>query len=134
MSWNSTVYYFNNRTQQPAGGFVTDGGARAVSTSTYNQNLYPIKLLQTVGAVTGYAQAVTADLIGNLRAKEIMGAAKRLYWSVENGILWGNATSTLGGAYPSSTVLTPFVQRTLVQRRTPSTLTVETSTLVLLTS
>ena len=99
-SWNSTVYYFNNRTQEPAGGFVTDGGARAVSTSTYNQNFYPIKLLQTVGAVTGYAQAVTADLIGNLRAKEIMGAAKRLYWSVENGILWGNATATLGGAYP----------------------------------
>lgn len=98
--WDSTVYYFNNRTQQPAGGFVTDGGARSVSTSTYNQNLYPIKLLQVVGAVTGYAQAVTADLIGNLRAKEIMGAAKRLYWSVENAICWGNATATAGGAYP----------------------------------
>jgi hypothetical protein len=98
--WNSTVYYFNNRTQQPSGGFVTDGGARAVTTSTYNQNLYPIKLLQVVGAVTGYAQAVTADLIGNLRAKEIMGAAKRLYWSVENAICWGNATATAGGPYP----------------------------------
>ena len=100
VSWNSTVYYFNNRTQYPAGGFVTDGGHRPVSTSTYNQNLYPIKLLQTVGAVTGYAQQVTADLIGNLRAKEIMGAAKRLYWSVENAILWGNAASTLYGPYP----------------------------------
>ena len=72
VSWNSTVYYFNNRTQTPAGGFVTDGGYRKVSTSTYNQNLYPIKLLQTVGAVTGYAQQVTADLIGNLRAKGTM--------------------------------------------------------------
>ena len=100
VSWNSTAYYFNNRTQNPAGGFVTDGGYRPVSTSTYNQNLYPIKLLQTVGAVTGYAQQVTADLIGNLRAKEIMGAARRLYWSVENAILWGNAASTLYGPYP----------------------------------
>lgn len=100
VSWNSTVYYFNNRTQEPAGGFVTDGGARNVSTSTYNQNLYPIKQLQVVGAVTGYAQAVTADLVGNLRAKEIMGAAKRLYWSVENGVCWGNAASTLNGPYP----------------------------------
>lgn len=98
--WNSTVYYFNNRTQEPAGGFVTDGGARNVSTSTYNQNLYPIKQLQVVGAVTGYAQAVTADLIGNLRAKEIMGAARRLYWSVENAIDWGNATATVNGPYP----------------------------------
>ena len=33
VSWNSTVYYFNNRTQYPAGGFVTDGGHRPVSTS-----------------------------------------------------------------------------------------------------
>ena len=98
--WNSTVYYFNNRTSQPAGGFVTDGGARPVSTSVYNQNQYPIKLLQSVGAVTGYAQAVTADLIGNLRAREIEGAARGLYWDVENGITWGNAASTLGGPYP----------------------------------
>lgn len=100
VAWNSNVYYFNNRTQEPAGGFVTDGGARNVSTSTYNQNLYPIKQLQVVGAVTGYAQAVTADLIGNLRAKEIMGAARRLYWSVENGVCWGNAAATFNGPYP----------------------------------
>jgi hypothetical protein len=100
VSWNSTNYYFNQRTQNPVGGFVTDGGAIPVSTSVYVQNLYPIKLLQTVGAVTGYAQQVTADLIGNLRAKEIMGAAKRLYWSVENGITWGNAASTLYGPAP----------------------------------
>ena len=100
VDWNSTVYYFNTRTQQPVGGFVTDGGHVPVSTSVYNQNLYPIKNLQVVGAVTGYAQAVTADLIGNLRGKEIMGAAKRLYWSVENAICWGNAASTLFGPAP----------------------------------
>jgi len=100
VKWDSTVYYFNNSTTQPAGGFVTDGGARPVSSSTYNQNLYPIKLLQSVGAVTGYAQQVTADLIGNLRAREIMKAARGLYWDVETAVLWGNAASTLGGPYP----------------------------------
>lgn len=100
IDWDSNVYYFNNRTTQPVGGFVTDGGHLPVSTSTYNQNLYPIKNLQVVGAVTGYAQAVTSDLIGNLRGKEIMGAAKRLYWSVENAICWGNSASTLYGPSP----------------------------------
>lgn len=100
VKWDSTVYYFNNSTTQPAGGFVTDGGARPVSSSIYNQNLYPIKLLQSVGAVTGYAQQVTADLIGNLRAREIMKAAKGLYWDVETAVCWGNAAATQGGPYP----------------------------------
>lgn len=100
VKWGSNVYYFNNRSQLPVGGFVTDGGGLPVSTSVYNQNLYPIKNLQIVGAVTGYAQAVTADLIGNLRAREMEGAAKSLYWSIENAAMWGNADSTLNSPQP----------------------------------
>jgi hypothetical protein len=98
--WGSTVYNFNQRSQVAAGGFVTDGGARPISTSTYTQYPFTIKNLQAVGGVTGYAEAVTADLIGSLRAKEIEGAARGLEWDVETGLIWGNAASTLNGPYP----------------------------------
>ena len=98
--WGSTVYYFNKRTTLPQGGFVTDGGARPVSTSNYAQENFQIRLLQSVGAVTGYSQAVTADLIGDLRAREIEGAARGLYWDMETAILWGAEAPTTGGPYP----------------------------------
>jgi hypothetical protein len=98
--WGSTIYNFNQRSQVAAGGFVTDGGARPISTSTYTQYPFTIKNLQAVGGVTGYAEAVTADLIGSLRAKEIEGAARGLEWDVETGLDWGNAASTLNGPYP----------------------------------
>ena len=98
--WGSTVYYFNKRTTLPSGGFVTDGGARPVSTSNYAQENFQIRLLQSVGAVTGYSQAVTADLIGDLRAREIEGAARGLYWDIENALIWGAEAPTANGAYP----------------------------------
>jgi hypothetical protein len=98
--WDSTVYYFNQRTARASGGFVTDGGARPVSNSTYVQNQYTIRNMQSVGAVTGYSQAVTRQLIGDLRAQEIEGAIEGLYWDIETAILWGNSGSTSLGAYP----------------------------------
>lgn len=98
--WDSTVYYFNKRTVNPAGGFVTDGGARPVSTSTYVQENFQMKQLQSVGAVTGYAQAVTSKSIGDIRASEIEGAAKGLYWDIETALLWGAAAPTVNGAAP----------------------------------
>mgnify|MGYP003348694454 CR=1 FL=1 len=98
--WGSTVYYFNKRTTLPQGGFVTDGGARPVSTSNYAQENFQIRLLQSVGAVTGYSQAVTADLIGDLRAREIEGAARGLYWDIETALLWGAEAPTNTGPYP----------------------------------
>lgn len=98
--WGSTVYYFNKRTTLPSGGFVTDGGARPVSTSNYAQENFQIRLLQSVGAVTGYSQAVTADLIGDLRAREIEGAARGLYWDIENALVWGAEAPTVAGPYP----------------------------------
>jgi len=100
VKWGSTVYYFNKRTTLPQGGFVTDGGARPVSTSNYAQENFQIRLLQSVGAVTGYSQAVTADLIGDLRAREIEGAARGLYWDIENSLLWGAGAPTAAGPYP----------------------------------
>lgn len=98
--WDSTVYYFNQRTARGAGGFVTDGGARPVTSSTYVQNQFTIRNMQSVGAVTGYSQAVTKQLVGDLRQQEIEGNIQGLYWDIENAILWGNQGSTQLGAYP----------------------------------
>lgn len=98
--WDADQYYYNERTAVASGGFVTDGGARAVSNSTYAQASYQIKHLQIVGSVTGYAQQVTRQVIGDLRAREIQGSIRGLYWDVETAMLWGNAGSTLNGAFP----------------------------------
>lgn len=98
--WNSDTYYFNTRTQRAAGGFVIDGGARPVANSTYVQNSFQMRHLQAVGAVTGYAQAVTQQVIGDLRAREIAGTIQGLYWDIETALLWGNSGSTFYGPYP----------------------------------
>jgi hypothetical protein len=98
--WGSDIYYFNQRTAVAAGGFVPDGGARPVSNSTYLQLQYQMKHVESVGAVTGYAQEVTQQVIGDLRATEIRGSVQGYYWDVETGMLWGNAAATLNQAQP----------------------------------
>ena len=98
--WGSDSYYFNTRTQRAAGGFVVDGGARPVSNSTYVQNSFQMKHLQSVGAITGYAQIVTQQVIGDLRAREVEGTIQGLYWDIETALLWANASSTQYGPYP----------------------------------
>jgi hypothetical protein len=100
MKWGSDTYYFNQRTVNPNGGNVTDGGARVVSNSTYVQNSFQMKHFQTVGAITGYAQEVTRLVIGDLRAREIEGTIQGQYWDIEHQLLWGNAGSTQFGPYP----------------------------------
>jgi len=96
---NSTAYFFNTRTVVVSGGAVPDGGARPVSTSTYQQGSFNMTHIQAVGSVTGYAQAVTTDLV-DLRATEINGAIKGYYWDVETFCGWGNSASTATGAQP----------------------------------
>lgn len=98
--WDSTVYYFNQRSARAGGGFVTDGGARPVTNSTYQQNAFTIRNMQAVGAVTGYSQAVTRGLVQDLKQQEIEGSIQGLYWDIENAMLWGNSGSTQYGAYP----------------------------------
>lgn len=107
--WDSTVYYFNTRSARATGGFVTDGGARAQSQSTYAQNGFTIRNLQAVGSVTGYSQAVTRQLIGDLRAREVQGTIQGLYWDIETGMLWGNEAATQYGAYPQFSGLDTLV-------------------------
>ena len=96
---NSTTYFFNTRTVVVSGGAVPDGGARPVSTSTYTQGQFNMTHIQAVGSVTGYAQAVTQDLI-DLRATEVNGAIKGYYWDTECFMGWGNSASTANGAQP----------------------------------
>ncbi len=107
--WDSTVYYFNSRSARATGGFVTDGGARPVNNSTYQQNQYTIRNMQAVGAITGYAQAVTRQVIGDLRAREVMGTIQGLYWDIENAMIWGNEGATQFGAYPQFSGLDTLV-------------------------
>jgi hypothetical protein len=97
---SSTVYYFNRRTNRAPGGFVTDGGARPMGNSLYEQFNFTIKQLQAVGGVTGYAQEVTRDQIGDLRAQEIASTMQGLLWDIEMAMLWGNAAATAAGPWP----------------------------------
>lgn len=94
IKWDSDTYYFNQRTTVASGGFVQDGGARPVANSTYVQQSYKMAHLQTVGAITGYAQEVTRQVIGDLRAREIEGSIRGQYWDIETGMLWGNSAAT----------------------------------------
>lgn len=96
----SNIYNFNTRTTRVPGGFVTDGGARPVGTSTYVQTPFTVKLLQAVGAVTGFSQEVTRQVIGDLQRQEIESAVTGLTWDIENGIMWGNAAATANGLWP----------------------------------
>lgn len=96
--WTTDIYNFNQRTTVPAGGFVPDGGAKPIANSAYVQLSYQMKHVQTVGSVTGYAQAV-ANVV-DLRRTEILGANMGYFWDVECGCLWGNAASTANQAQP----------------------------------
>lgn len=98
--WNSTQYFFNRRTQRPDSGGVVDGGARPIGNSTYEQAVYNIRLFQAVGSVTGYAQTVTRDIVGDLRQLELDGTVTSMLWTLENSFIWGNDGATANGLYP----------------------------------
>lgn len=98
--WNSTQYFFNRRVSRPDSGGVVDGGARPIGNSTYEQAVFNIKLFQAVGAVTGFAQAVTRDVVGDLRQIELDGTVTSMMYTLENAFIWGHDGATAGGAYP----------------------------------
>lgn len=98
--WGSTQYFFNRRTVRPDAGGVIDGGARPIGNSIYEQAIYNIRLFQAVGSVTGFAQTVTRDLVGDLRQLEIDGTVTSMLWTVENSFLWGNDPATANGLFP----------------------------------
>ncbi|MEV5944442.1 hypothetical protein [Streptomyces sp. NPDC051994] len=98
--WNSTQYFFNRRVQRPDSGGVVDGGARPIGNSTYEQAVFNIRLFQAVGSVTGFAQTVTRDIVGDLRQLELDGTVSSMLWSLENAFIWGNDGATAAGLYP----------------------------------
>ncbi|MCD2193512.1 hypothetical protein LQ327_08965 [Actinomycetospora endophytica] len=99
-SWDSTVYNFNRRLQRPGGGFVTDGGAVPMSNSVWEQKAFTLRNMQAVGAVTGYAQAVTRSLVGDLEREEYEATAESLVWDIETALGWGCAGATQYGPAP----------------------------------
>lgn len=103
--WNSTQYFFNRRVTRPDSGGVTDGGARPIGNSTYEQAVFNIRLYQAVGSVTGFAQTVTRDLAGDLRQLELDGTVQSMLWTLENSFIWGSDPATASGQYPISSGL-----------------------------
>jgi hypothetical protein len=98
--WNSTQYFFNRRVSRPDSGGVVDGGARPIGNSTYEQANFNIRLFQAVGAVTGFAQAVTRDIVGDLRQIELDGTVTSMMYTLENTFIWGHDGATASGQYP----------------------------------
>jgi hypothetical protein len=99
-AWNSTQYFFNRRVSRPDSGGVVDGGARPIGNSTYEQAVFNIRLFQAVGAVTGFAQAVTRDVVGDLRQIELDGTVTSMMYTLENAFIWGNDGATAAGQFP----------------------------------
>jgi hypothetical protein len=98
--WHSTQYFFNRRVSRPDSGGVVDGGARPIGNSTYEQSVFNIRLYQAVGSVTGFAQTVTRDIVGDLRQLELDGTVTSMLWTLENSFIWGNDGATANGQYP----------------------------------
>jgi hypothetical protein len=103
--WNSTQYFFNRRVTRPDSGGVTDGGARPLGNSVYEQASFNIRLYQAVGSVTGFAQTVTRDIVGDLRQIELDGTVTSMLYTLENSFIWGNDGATAAGQYPISSGL-----------------------------
>ncbi|MEV8324514.1 hypothetical protein [Kitasatospora sp. NPDC056731] len=103
--WGSTQYFFNRRTNRPDSGGVVDGGARPIGNSTYEQAVFNVRLYQAVGSVTGYAQVVTRDIVGDLRQLELDGTMSSMLWTLENAFIWGSDPATAAGQYPISSGL-----------------------------
>lgn len=93
---DQAIYLFVQRTRRPAGGAVVDGGARANSNSTWNQLQFPIKNYQLLTGITGFAQEVTAGVVGDLARRELDGGMQSQLWALETSMLYGNAAATAG--------------------------------------
>jgi hypothetical protein len=103
--WNSTQYFFNRRVNRPDSGGIVDGGARPIGNSTYEQAVFNIRLFQAIGSVTGFAQTVSRDIVGDLRQLELDGTVSSMLWTLENSFIWGNDGATANGQYPICTGL-----------------------------
>lgn len=93
---DQAIYLFVQRTRRPSGGAVVDGGARPNSNSTWAQLQFAVKNYQVQSSVTGFAQAVTAGVVGDLVRQEMDGAITSQLWALETSCMYGNAAATAG--------------------------------------
>lgn len=90
------TYLFAQRTKRPAGGAVVDGGARPNSNSVWAQFQFDIKNYQVQSSITGFAQEVTAGVVGDLAQAELDGAMQSQLWALETSVMYANSAATKG--------------------------------------
>lgn len=106
-TWNTDIFYYNQRNALPTPQFVIEvpptasGTAGYVSptNSNYAQKSFPIKHFQTNGDVSKFAQKV-ARVNGSLLNLEIEGATRAMGWLEDIGHLYGNAQATVNTYRP----------------------------------
>lgn len=104
-TWETDIFYFNQRTALPKSQFTVEApgtsgtGSVAASNSTYVQQSFPIKHTQAQIDISTFAAKV-AVVNGNLFDLELLGAAKAMEWLEETTHMWGSASATLNTYRP----------------------------------
>jgi hypothetical protein len=104
-TWETDIYYFNQRTALPKSQFTVEApgtsgtGSVTASDSTYVQQSFPIKHTQAQIDISTFAAKV-AVVNGNLFDLELLGAAKSMEWLEETTHMWGSASATLNTYRP----------------------------------
>jgi len=114
--WDAEVYKFSRRTAMNSAQFVRDTGKPTQSKSTYDKKTFNIRNLQTNGAVTGFANAVTQGKLVEARQYEITGATQALTWLEEFAILWGNEAATEDSDRPQFSGMDTLCNENIIQK------------------
>ncbi len=89
---NGKTHEFSQRTALPAAYFEGEKAETPTSNSSYNRDNVQLKIVRAKGGVTGFQQAASKAFT-NSYTRELAGAAQSLAYSIEYGILWGNAVA-----------------------------------------
>lgn len=101
-TWLTQTYFFNQRSALPKAQATTEAPSTtdvAASQSTYSQNSFDIKHMQSQLDISTFAAKV-AMVNGNLFDLELSGAAKAMAWLEEIFHLWGHAKATINTKRP----------------------------------
>ncbi len=104
-TWNTDIYYFNQRNALPRAQFVqevpplTGAGSVTATSSNYLQTAFAIKHFQSNGDVSKFAQKV-ARINGSLLDLEIRGSTMAMGWLEEIAHIYGNAAATVNTLRP----------------------------------
>ncbi len=101
-TWESDIYYFNQRTALPKAQATTESPSTTdvvATASTYTQKNFPIKHTQSQLDIAKFTAQV-ARVNGNIYDLEIMGAALSMAWLEEIFHLYGSSGATLNTKRP----------------------------------